>query len=347
MLDGRVDRSTRRRRSRTGTTSSAAARARGERGAAPPAIVVCLGLLAGAATGFVLERAGVVDPLGEPAPVIVRIDRVTAFDCPEGTPVRVLARGDRVVATAQTDDGDWIEIRSPVDLDARVWVSRTAIEGDGGDTGIDRLPEAPCDHTGPSTTTTSTSTTSTSTTTTSTTSTTSTTTTSTTVVATTSTSTTQPNAPPDVRLAVEGNVHGQPIVSTTSSTSSTLPTSSTTSTTLPSGTFFYVHTTPSSCRVTADATVDAVDPDGVATVHLRWDTGAGGTSGQQPMVRLATTNRWQLALQFPQQAVPAPDQSRQPSFAVIVTDGRGVTTTLDTAPVSAFRVFRGNQPCAQ
>jgi hypothetical protein len=148
-----------------------------------------------------------------------------------------------------------------------------------------------------------------------------------------------------VRLAVVGNLHGQPIGTSTTSTSSTVPASSTTSTTLPPGSFFYVHTAPSLCRTTAEATVDAVDPDGVASVHLRWDTGPGGTSGQQPMVRQGTTNRWQLALQFPQQAVP--DQFRQPTFAVIVTDGRGVASTLATSPVSEFRVYRGNQPCAQ
>jgi hypothetical protein len=346
MLDGRVDRRTRRRRSGTGTTSPAAARAGGERGAAPSALVVALGLVAGAATGLAFERAGVVDPLGEPAPVVVRIDRVTAFDCPDGVPVAALARGDRVLATGRSDDGHWIEIRSPFDLEARVWVGTAAVVGDEGEAAVLGLPDRSCGDDRPSTTTTSTSTTSTSSTTTSTTSTTSTSTTTTTVVTTTSTSTTLPNQATQAVLTVIGNVSGQPPGSTT--TSSTAPGSSTTSTTLPPGSFFYVHTLPSLCRTAADATVEAVDPDGVVAVHLRWDTGAGGASGQQPMVlRQGSTTLWDLGVQFPPTAVPPGDQFRVPSFTVIATDGRGVETAIAVVPGSAFRVYRANQACAQ
>jgi hypothetical protein len=305
-------------------------------------LIVAVGLVTGAVTGVVLERTGVVDPLAEPAPVVVRIDRVTVHDCPDGIPVGALARGDRVLATARSGDGDWLEIRSPLDLDGRAWVSSAAIVGDDGEAGVLRLPERSCDDQRPSTTTTSTSATTTSTTSTSTTSTTSTstTTTSTTLVPTTSTSTTLPNVAPVLRLVVTGSLSGQPPAGTTTSTTTG---ASTTSTTLPPGQFFYVHVTPSLCRTDAVATVDAADPDGVTAVHLRW--AIDGSSGQQPMVRRPGTDRWDLTVQFP--AVAVPNGHRSPTFTVVATDGRGVETATHVVPASEFRVYAANQPCAR
>lgn len=312
-------------------------------------LVVVLGLVAGAAAGLVLERSGVVDPLGEPAPVVVRIDRVPVLDCPDGMPVASLARGDRVLATARSDDGDWLEIRSPVDLDGRAWVSSAAVAGDEGASGVLQLPERGCDDDRPTTTTTSTSTTSTSTTTTSTTSTTTTSTTSTTLLPTTSTSTTLPNVAPLLRLLVSGSVSGQPPGSTTSTTTGP----STTSTTLPPGGFFYVHAVPSSgispCRVDAVATVEAIDPDGVTAVHVRWDTGPGGRTDQRPLVpRPGAPTFWDVTLQFPEAAIPLAEEFRVPAFTVIATDGRGIETTVAVVPQSAFRVYGADDlPCAR
>jgi hypothetical protein len=93
---------------------------------------------------------------------------------------------------------------------------------------------------------------------------------------------------------------------------------------------------------------DVIDPDGVVAVHLRWDTGPGGSSGQQPMVLVpGSTTQWVLTVQFPVAAVPVAEQFRSPTFAVIATDGRGVETAVATLPVSPFRVYGADEGCAQ
>jgi hypothetical protein len=89
-------------------------------------------------------------------------------DCPDGAVVAVLAGGDGVLATGRTEDGLWIEIRSPLDVTSPAWMSAGVLDADGdvGDLPVHEcLVEATTTTTG-STTTTSTTSTSTSTTTT-------------------------------------------------------------------------------------------------------------------------------------------------------------------------------------
>lgn len=133
--------------------------------APPAALLAVAALLGGAAAGVGLERAGVLSPLDEPeAAAEVRRDVVDVLDCPEGTVVAALTRGDRIVATGRSDDGAWIEIRSPLGLDDRVWLPAATVAPDGQRAALDDLPERGCDQVRPSTTTTSTSTSTTSTT---------------------------------------------------------------------------------------------------------------------------------------------------------------------------------------
>jgi hypothetical protein len=130
--------------------------------APPAAILAVAALLGGAAAGVGLERAGVLSPLDEPeAAAAVRSDVVDVLDCPDGTVVAALTRGDRIVATGRTDDGAWIEIRSPLGLDDRVWLPAATVAPDSARSTLDDLPERECDQVRPSTTTTSTSSTST------------------------------------------------------------------------------------------------------------------------------------------------------------------------------------------
>ena len=91
-----------------------------------PSLLVVAGLAGGAVAGVGLERAGVLSPVDETEEAARRVapggERVGVFDCPEGVIVASLTGGDRVAGNRpQTDDGTWIEIRSPLDLDARAW----------------------------------------------------------------------------------------------------------------------------------------------------------------------------------------------------------------------------------
>jgi hypothetical protein len=136
---------------------------------APIPFLLAVGLVGGAAAGVGLERAGVLSPLDEPVaatPAAVQLDRVAVLDCPEGAVIAGLARGDRVVTTGISDDGAWIEIRSPLALDQPAWMAAGSLAGDRA---LDDLPVHECERVGPTTTTTSSTTTSTSSTTTSTT----------------------------------------------------------------------------------------------------------------------------------------------------------------------------------
>lgn len=304
-------------------------------------MVIVSGMLVGILAGVGLERIGAVDPLDEPTPAVVRIDRVTVVDCPGGTPVAALARGDEVLAIARSEDGDWIEIRSPVRQDQRAWVPTGVVGGEAG-AFASELPVREC---GEVETTTSTSTTSTtSTTTTSTTSTTTTSTTSTT----TPTTTTRPDAPTDVGiLAVTGEVGGlAPPGSTTSSSSSTSSTTSSTvpgtSTTLPPGAFHYVHAVPAqggaNCPSIATLRVSIADDDGVARARVIWSTGAGGSTAIVELQRGAG-NDWGTTMQFPAVAVPGSEEHRVPTFELEITDGNGVLVRNAPQLAHPFRIY--------
>jgi hypothetical protein len=312
-----------------------------ERGATAPLAALLVAALVGAAGGFVLERTGVVDPLGEPPPAVVRIDVVDVHDCPDGTVVASLARGDRVLATAESTDGDWVEIRSPLGLDQRAWVRQEVLEGDPAAGRQGDLPRRDCQTVPPSSTSTSTSTSTSSTTTSSTSSTT---TTSTTVPTTT---TAPPNAGPLIAgLAVTGRTSTLP----PGTTSSTVPGGSTLP---PAGPYQYVHALPPSgtpvCPETeATVTVQVADPDGLASVVVTWDTGPGGSRGEVfPAEPTAPSISWVGSFSFPDTALPLEEEFRLPTFTVTARDNRGATSTLTVAPpTSTFRVYGADDlPC--
>jgi hypothetical protein len=326
-----------------------ARRRRRERGAAPPSMVIVSGVLVGLLAGVGLERIGFVDPLDEPVPAVVRIDRVTVVDCPGGTPVAALARGDEVLAIAHSEDGEWLEIRSPVRQDQRAWLP-AGVVGGPADALASQLPVRECGEVETTTTSSTTSTTSTTTT-----STTSTTTTSTTTT-TTPTTTTRPDAPTDVGiLAVTGRVGGvtPPSSTTSSSTPSTSSTTSTTapgtSTTVPAGGFHYVHALPAqggaSCPSIATLRVPIEDADGVARVRVIWSTGAGGATAIVDLQRGAGTE-WGTAMQFPSIAVPGTEEHRVPTFELEVTDGNGVLVRTAAQLAQPFRIYGATAlPC--
>jgi hypothetical protein len=85
----------------------------------------------GFAVGVALERSGRVDPVAEPDPATVRDSRAVAFDCPGGTVVVALGRADRVAVVGRDEPGDWLELRSPLDYAAVVWMPSAQVDLDG------------------------------------------------------------------------------------------------------------------------------------------------------------------------------------------------------------------------
>lgn len=96
--------------------------------------------VAGAVAGGVLSSAGVLRLTGTPPPL--PLDAVPLYDCPDGNRAGELRRGDRLLATARDPSGRWIEIRSPADLNDRVWMEgRFAVP----DASFDDLPTVECE----------------------------------------------------------------------------------------------------------------------------------------------------------------------------------------------------------
>jgi len=62
---------------------------------------------------------------------------VSTFDCPDGSDVGEVHRGDRVLATGRDEKSDWIEIRDPRDLGSRVWVNTRYLVPDADLSGLD------------------------------------------------------------------------------------------------------------------------------------------------------------------------------------------------------------------
>jgi hypothetical protein len=89
----------------------------------------------GVGVGVALEQSGALGDDDES--VAVSLDSVSTFDCPDGTAVVEMHRGDRVLATAQDASGEWIEIRDPRDLGARVWIAAAYLVPDGALSGLD------------------------------------------------------------------------------------------------------------------------------------------------------------------------------------------------------------------
>jgi len=85
--------------------------------------------LVGAGAGVGLATAGTLDIVGDGS-VLANADRVSFHDCPAGTPLGDFQRGDRVLVTARDAEGQWVEVRSPRDLGARVWVQASYVTPD-------------------------------------------------------------------------------------------------------------------------------------------------------------------------------------------------------------------------
>jgi len=195
-----------------------------------------------ALTGVALGATGVVDVTHEHREVVLPHGVAPYSTCPATPALGWFHGGDRVYATGRDDSGDWIQVRAPFDVTARVWVRRKGVDPDRT---FAKLPVVACVTT--STTTTVSTTTSTSVPTTGTSSSTAPSSTSTTVAATAVPTTTRPSdtKPPII---------GTPVVDPPR-----------------------IHEDVPDCAVfphTATVTVRVVDTDsGVADVVLGWSVG--------------------------------------------------------------------------
>ena len=113
---------------------------------APLPLLIAAGLGVGVAVGIAAEGAG-LSPMAEPEASVeedveVLGNAVSVLDCPDGTPIAVLAGGDVVLATGQADDGRWIEIRWPLDETGNAWVPAGSLAAEGS---LDSLPKRHCD----------------------------------------------------------------------------------------------------------------------------------------------------------------------------------------------------------
>lgn len=309
---------------------------RSERGAVPPLLAaVAAGLVGGATLGWAVQDWGVLDLVEEPAPVELRSDRVSAFDCPDGRAVASLARGDRVLAVGRDRDGDWIEIRSPVDLSAGAWLPIATLADELAGTEVAVLPVHDCDRppaptttVPPETTTTSSSTT------------------------TTSSSTTTTSPPTTV-----------PVPSTS------IVTIPTTSTTANAGSAFgplllldpvtrdpigYIHDLPPgnsdpTCPTEVRVEIAVTDDQGVRSVTMEWSTGEDGAEGTVALERLPN-GAYGATFQFPSDAVTAtPDLDfAVPTFTFVAVDEQGAVTSAGLGPPEQrFRVYDAAEACEQ
>lgn len=92
--------------------------------------LTALGLVvAGGAVGVMLQRSGTVDPLGEDTQVAAYAE-ASYFDCPAGSAQGVFVRGDRVYLVGRDDSGGWVQVRSPRNLNDRVWIPADQVSPD-------------------------------------------------------------------------------------------------------------------------------------------------------------------------------------------------------------------------
>ena len=92
------------------------------------------------AVGAALGASGTVDLVGEPS-TVVPMDAVSSRICPAGAEVGQLHRGDRIYLTGVDESGGRVELRSPQNLDERVWMQTAYVTAD--DT-LDDLPVVSC-----------------------------------------------------------------------------------------------------------------------------------------------------------------------------------------------------------
>jgi hypothetical protein len=99
-------------------------------------------------------RAGGGDRAGydssDPAP-LAAYDQASYFDCPGGSALDILIRGDRVFLTGKDASGGWVQVRHPFDASGRVWMHAAHVTADA----VVDLPVVPCDTPVESTTSTS------------------------------------------------------------------------------------------------------------------------------------------------------------------------------------------------
>lgn len=103
--------------------------------------VVALAVVGGFAAGVALERSGTLDPVAEPDAATVRDAMVVTVDCPGGNPVVALGRADRILVTGRDEERDWVELRSPIDVAAVVWLPAAQVDLHGA---VGSLPVHTC-----------------------------------------------------------------------------------------------------------------------------------------------------------------------------------------------------------
>jgi hypothetical protein len=83
----------------------------------------------GLVVGFAGGAAGLVG--GASKTELAALTPVAVSDCPGGSPVGTLHRGDQVFVTGKDKSGDHLQIRDLTDVERRVWVSSTAVVASG------------------------------------------------------------------------------------------------------------------------------------------------------------------------------------------------------------------------
>lgn len=95
-----------------------------------------------AGVGFGIGRSDGIDLVGESTTVAARGGATAPYSvCPGEAPLDDLHQGDRVYLTGRSDDGSWLELRSPASSEERVWVPAAVV---GADAGTDDLPVHDC-----------------------------------------------------------------------------------------------------------------------------------------------------------------------------------------------------------
>lgn len=101
-------------------------------------ILIGLAVAAGAVAvtvGVALGASNRLDVIGD-QPVVVPAAAAPFSACPGTSELGVLHRNDRVFLTGVDPSGAWVELRSPVDPDQRVWMQAAYVTGDQAVSGL-------------------------------------------------------------------------------------------------------------------------------------------------------------------------------------------------------------------
>jgi len=94
-------------------------------------------------TGAALAASGVF--AADPPPVsVVFAQTVDGLDCPGGDAVMSFPRNSRVLAVSRSDDGAFLGVRNPLNVDTTVWIPIEVVEADADQPAIDTLEVARC-----------------------------------------------------------------------------------------------------------------------------------------------------------------------------------------------------------